>query len=258
MRIDKLLYKYLLNVISAIGNVISAISHLGNTKTINSRGLRFKISCNNWITKYRARTFNDKEPEMLDWMDENLLDEDVFFDVGANVGIYSVYAALRNSKISVYSFEPEYSNLNQLKQNILKNNLEESILPYSIALGPNTGVSYLHIQDLTPGAAMHTVSNDSLTNTKTGHEVVWKEGIATYTIDEFCDLTGIKPNLIKIDVDGNETEILSGGRNTFSDSRLRTIYIEVESMENNIEKLLCEYGFVLDKKPSQNQIWIRK
>ena len=72
---------------------------MGNTKTINSRGLSFKISCNNWITKYRARTFNDKEPEMLDWVDENLLDEDVFFDVGANVGIYSIYAALKYSNI---------------------------------------------------------------------------------------------------------------------------------------------------------------
>ena len=251
MRIDKLFYKYL-------QNVIYAISYLGSTKTINSRGLRFKISSNNWITKYRARTFNDKEPEMLDWIDENLLDEDVFFDVGANVGIYSIYAALRNSKISVYSFEPEYSNLNQLKQNILNNKLEESILPYSIALGSNTGISYLHIQDLTPGAALHTVSNDSLTNTRTGHEVVWKEGIANYTIDEFCGATGIKPNLIKIDVDGNETEILNGGKNTFSDDRLRTIYIEVDSMQNNCEKILCDYGFILDKKPSENQIWIRK
>ena len=49
--------------------------------------------------------------------------------------------------------------------------------------------------------------------------MVWKEGIANYTIDEFCDATGIKPNLIKIDVDGNETEILNGGKNTFSDDR---------------------------------------
>ena len=47
--------------------------------------------------------------------------------MGTNVGIYSVYAALRNSKISVYSFEPEYSNLNQLKQNILNNNLSFSV-----------------------------------------------------------------------------------------------------------------------------------
>ena len=105
---------------------------------------------------------------------------------------------------------------------------------------------------------MHTVSNDSLTNTRTGREVVWKEGIASYTIDEFCDVTGIKPNLIKIDVDGNETDILRGGKNTFSDSRLRTIYIEVDSMQNNCEIFLSDYGFILVKKHSENQIWIRK
>ena len=108
MRISKIIYKDL-------PNVISVLSHLGTTKTINSRGLKFNLICDNWITKYRARTFNVKEPEMLDWLDEHLLDDDVFFDVGANVGIYSIYAALRNSKLTVYSFEPEYSNLNQLK-----------------------------------------------------------------------------------------------------------------------------------------------
>jgi FkbM family methyltransferase len=251
MGIGKILYQDL-------PNAFAAIRLLGSINKVYSRGLSFKLVSDNWITKYRVRTFNDKEPEMLDWIDQYLLDDDVFFDVGANIGIYSIYAALRNSKISVYSFEPEYSNLNQLKQNILNNKLEKSILPYSIALGAHTGISFLNIQDLTPGAALHTVSNDSLKNTSTGHEVVWKEGIASYTIDDFCDATGIKPNLIKIDVDGNETEILIGGKNTFTDGRLRTIYIEIDSMQKNCEKILCDYGFILDKKPSENQIWIRK
>ena len=71
---------------------------------------------------------------MLDWLDKTLHDGDVFFDVGANVGIYSLYAALRNPKTKVYAFEPEYSNLHQLKQNILLNSLAETIFPYSLAL----------------------------------------------------------------------------------------------------------------------------
>ena len=50
---------------------------------------------------------------MLEWLDEKLQDGDVFFDVGANVGIYSIYAALRNKKTTIYAFEPEYSNLHQ-------------------------------------------------------------------------------------------------------------------------------------------------
>ena len=105
---------------------------------------------------------------------------------------------------------------------------------------------------------MHTVSNESLKNTESGQEVVWKEGIASYTIDKFCKETGVKPTLIKIDVDGNEIDILNGGKNTLSDSRLRTIYIEVDSKHKKCEKILHDYGFILEKKPSENQIWIRK
>ena len=60
---------------------------------------------------------------MLDWMDENLQEGDVFFDIGANVGVYSIYAAKRSPKAMVYAFEPEYSNLHQLKLNIINNKL---------------------------------------------------------------------------------------------------------------------------------------
>ena len=53
---------------------------------------------------------------MLDWLEENLQYGDVFLEVGADVGIYSIYAALRKPKTMVYAFEPDYSNLHQFKQ----------------------------------------------------------------------------------------------------------------------------------------------
>ena len=62
--------------------LISAIRDLSSKRRVHSRGLSFQLLSDNWITKFRARTFNDKEPEMLDWLDENLQDGDIFFDVG--------------------------------------------------------------------------------------------------------------------------------------------------------------------------------
>ena len=143
MGIGNLLY-------NKLPKALSGIRQLSSTSTIHSRGLTFKLVSDNWITKYRARSFNDKEPEMLNWLDEHLRDGDVFFDVGANVGIYSIYAALRNSDVTVYAFEPEYSNLHQLKQNILNNQLANKIEIYSIAFSDKSGISYLHLQDETP------------------------------------------------------------------------------------------------------------
>ena len=65
----------------------------------------------------------------------------------------------------IYAFEPEYSNLHQLKQNIINNNLFENVIPFSLAISDQIGVSYLHIQDFTPGAALSTESSDALTKT---------------------------------------------------------------------------------------------
>ena len=250
MGFSKLIYKDL-------PNFLSGLRALNSSVEVHSRGLNFRLVTDNWITKYRARSFNNKEPEMLDWLDKNLNDNDVFFDVGANIGIYSIYAAKRNPKAKIFAFEPEYSNLHMLKQNILKNKLSKNIFSYSLALDERTGISYLHIQDETPGAALATVSGNSLKETALGHSVVWREGISVMKIDTFCAATKVQPTILKIDVDGNELSILKGGEITFSNSILRTIYIEVDKKNLECKKILSNYGFVLKYEPSENQIWER-
>ena len=252
MEIGRLLYK-------DIPKLISALRHWRSSIMVHSRGLSFRLLSDNWVTKYRARTFNDKEPEMLDWLDENLQEGDIFFDVGANVGIYSIYAALRKPKARVYAFEPEYSNLHQLKMNIINNDLLNNVIPFAIAISDQTGVSYLHIQDFTAGAALSTEQRDSINKTF-GKDVVWKEGIGTSTLDYISENLDIQPNLIKIDVDGNELKILNGGRKVFSNNKLRSIIIEmIENLPNysGIKKYLNDQGFKLEKKFEENQIWSR-
>ena len=252
MGIGKLFYQDL-------PKLLSAIRYLSSKSRVHSRGLSFQLLSDNWITKFRARTFNDKEPEMLDWLDENLQEGDIFFDVGANVGIYSIYAALRKPKARVYAFEPECSNLHQLKMNIINNDLLNNVIPFAIAISDQTGVSYLHIQDFTAGAALSTEQIDSINKTF-GKDVVWKEGIGTSTLDYISENLDIHPNLIKIDVDGNELKILNGGRKVFSNNKLRSIIIEmIKTLPNYsaIKKYLNEQGFKLEKEFEENQIWSR-
>ena len=252
MDISKLIFQ-------KIPKAISSFRYLRSTSTVNSRGLTFKLVSDNWITKYRARSFNEKEPEMLDWLDENLRDGDVFFDVGANVGIYSIYAALRNPKAKVYAFEPEYSNLYNLKQNIIINRQQKNIIPFSLALGDNTGISYLHIQDYTTGSALHTESRKTIDKTF-GKDVIWKEGISTSTLDFINENIGAQPNLIKIDVDGNEFKILRGGDKTFKSSDLRSVIIEIIDGKPNNDKVinfLKSHGFILKQAFEGSQIWFR-
>ncbi len=67
------------------------------TKTISHNKTYITLSTPNPICKYRVNTFSSKEPETLDWID-SFNSDDVFWDIGANIGIYSIYAALHCTK----------------------------------------------------------------------------------------------------------------------------------------------------------------
>ena len=73
-------------------------------------------------------TFFTKEPETLKWIDSfNDNKKIIFWDIGANIGLYSIYAALKHSDIEIISFEPSTSNLRILSRNISINKLEEKM-----------------------------------------------------------------------------------------------------------------------------------
>ena len=78
------------------------------------------------MTRMRSDLFETKEPETLNWID-SFLPEDKFLDIGANVGVFSIYAAL--NKINVIAIEPDALNYALLNINIRKNNLNKFILP---------------------------------------------------------------------------------------------------------------------------------
>ena len=95
-------------IINAIDNDIKLIKH---------GAAKFYLYTPNGICDYRHNTFSTKEPEMLEWIDE--YGGGVFFDVGASIGIYSLYYTATQQG-SVYSFEPSPFNLRQLVKNICK------------------------------------------------------------------------------------------------------------------------------------------
>lgn len=70
----------------------------------------------------RGTSFYTKEPETVNWI-KKFDKESVFFDIGANVGIYSLFAAKLNHK--TVSFEPESHNFAALNININDNNFEK-------------------------------------------------------------------------------------------------------------------------------------
>ncbi len=239
------------------------LSTLLPRRTVCSRGLRFTLQCDNHITQYRWKSYNTKEPETLDWIDRYMKDGETFFDIGANIGVYTIYAALRHPTARVIAFEPEYANLHLLRDNVMANGLQDRVEIYSIALGNRTGISQLHIQDLTPGAALHTESKDALEVTRTHKPVIWREGICIFTLDAFCEETHVLPHCLKIDVDGTEIEILEGASHTLRSPTLRCLIMEMfggPATREACARLLQAAGLHREwgnLQTGDNEIWVR-
>ena len=88
-------------------------------KSINVLDKKIKFFVPNKLLNWRVDTFFTKEPETLEWIDnfekkENL----IFWDIGANIGLYSIYNSLKNPKSTTIAFEPSSSNLRILTRNI--------------------------------------------------------------------------------------------------------------------------------------------
>ena len=96
----KSLFDYVLNIVRE------------RTTRIKHKNFEFKITTPNQLCDFRAETFSTKEPETLEWVD-SLNENSVLWDIGANVGLYSIYAA-KTRKCKVFSFEPSIFNLELL------------------------------------------------------------------------------------------------------------------------------------------------
>ena len=217
----------------------------------------------NWICKFRTDTFSTKEPETLKWIDDNG-DDGVFFDIGANVGIYSIYFA-KTKKNNVYAFEPSFFNLSLLAKNIHKNNVHEKIHIITNPLTNDKKFADFNLTNIDEGGAL---SAFGVNFNQDGKKL---EKLLSYkTLGLPLDLLLTEkilpevPKMIKIDVDGIEHLILLGAKKTLKDSKCKTVLIEInekfKEQASESEKILTECGFSLKEKyhaveETYNQIW---
>lgn len=201
-----------------VGERVRAVS-----RTVgDGKGYRFIASSP--LLLMRAQTLMSKERETIAWI-AGFGPGDVLYDVGANVGVYTVYAATRCRH--VYAFEPEASNYSILNQNILLNRLEDRVTAYPIALADRERMDRLRIADPRPGAALHAFGSniDYKGDPFTPHHL---QGCVALTLDRIVLEFGLPfPTHIKIDVDGLEAEVLRGGERVVSDRRLRGLLVEI-------------------------------
>jgi FkbM family methyltransferase len=190
-----------------------------------------------------------KERDTLAWVDSFFRPGDVFYDVGANIGQYSLYAALRLKKrIEVLAFEPEALNHAQLNKNIVLNGLVGTVRAYALAVSDRTRLGHFYVKFFSPGAAWHAWGHP-LGQGEQPFEPVNEQGTMAVSIDDLVDTFSLPcPNHIKVDVDGLEDRVVDGAIRTLSKPHLRSCLIEVfmyKDVAAKIQEVFSSQGFKL-------------
>lgn len=217
----------ILNLALGRRRLLSLIHYFGADlkKTLVIDGITFDAS--HPIPHRRAVTMLTKEPDTIAWVDDFMKAEDVFYDVGANIGVFSLYAAARK-KVTVLAFEPLASNYSILNENIHLNDLSGSITALSIAMHDTTTLSALNVSEMRPGKAGH--SFETPFGSAETLPPAFRQGMIGMRMDEFIErFEAPFPNHVKIDVDGNEPQVIEGMGEILSDVRLKSIAVELDS-----------------------------
>ena len=191
-------------------------------------GIRFY--CPGRIPYWRAETLLSKEPETISWID-GFEKDSVFWDIGANVGVYSLYAGKRGD-IRVFSFEPSAANYHILSKNIEINEMDSLVSGFCVAFSDRSEIGYLNMSNTIPGGALSNFGQlqEIYTVCEHNYDVCFNQGMIGYTIDEFIEkFSPPFPNYIKIDVDGIEDKIVAGAAKTIHDQRLKSLLVELDT-----------------------------
>ena len=174
---------------------------------------------------YFATSLNEREPKTNEWI-MGFHPEDVFFDIGANNGIYGLMAAVVVG-CRVYAFEPHYGSYYVMCRNIYANSLQERMFAYPLAVSDHEGYGLLYLSALNAGKSLNNFGECRPHDDPLWNATIPQASITT-SIDHFSEAIGVVPNHIKVDVDGIEPAIVAGAENVLADLRLKSIMIELD------------------------------
>lgn len=231
--------------------------------TISKMGteqLPLKVEVVSSFEKVRVDSAGVKDPEIIKWIETYFSRGDVFYDVGANIGMFSIFAAkfLRH-ECTVYAFEPEALNFAKLNKNIFFNQMSSTIVSACVAITNEIsfGPLYIHPQKkgrinsttgLLPGTSLHSFKK--FTDYTGNHfDPVHQQGVIGVTLDSLWQTFDLSfPSHVKIDVDGLEKEVIEGAKQTLKDERLKSVMLEIcpaRGYEDYVHNSLNNSGFEL-------------
>lgn len=220
----------------------------------------FVFSTPNQTCIQRALNFKNKEPETINFI--NTMERgSVFWDIGANVGVFSIYAA-KVRQCRVFSFEPSVFNLGLLARNIWLNSLTDQITIVPLPLTDRIMINKLHLSTTEEGGAVSTFG-ESITYDGTSLNSIFEYSTIGISADESVRFLHIPlPEYLKIDADGIEHYILRGSSKILDNIKGLIIEVDEHYVEKNeiVNRVLEEKDFCLESKYAKtlNQIWRKR
>lgn len=206
---------------------------LNNYIIIKKNKIYYFLNTGKNSRKY-LRSFYEKEPDTIDWIN-NFKPKSLLLDVGANMGVYSLYAA-KEKNCDVVAIEPLSQSFSTLNLNIIKNKLSQKITAYPLCVSDRNELnSFFHtnsVIDINGGAFAKpfNVRNIKMNN-------FFSQGTYSIKTDIFFD-AGIYFNYIKCDIDGNELKFLYGAKKTLSSSKIKSLLIELNIDSKDYHKII--------------------
>lgn len=268
-RASKVVAKVLVVLVKACPARVGALlkENLRLTAVMDGSNGEIRLAIDSELELTMRANSSRKEPETADWIRTHVQPGDVVYDIGANVGCYSLLIDFVHSgTCEVYAFEPSYANFAQLNKNIELNGCQGRVVPYYIALSDATGLGVFEYSSTIAGAARH--SSEGSPDSKAVPN--YRQSMPMFRLDDFRRQFALPaPHHLKLDVDGPEYAILRGAGETLADVRLKSVLVEIEEGRpggDMIGPWLAERGFVLHSRHvhgiagsrTANSIFVRK
>jgi FkbM family methyltransferase len=195
--------------------------------SIEVKGKKIVYNTPNRHTAWRVQTLFSKEPDTIEWI-SGFEAGSTLLDIGANVGMYSVFAAaLRGCR--VHAFEPESQNFALLNRNIFSNRLGELVTAYPVALSDGFGFDKLHLSQFIAGGSCHNFGEAADFDGRP-FTPRFSQGCIAVAVDDLIERHGLPaPDYIKVDVDGIEHKVIAGARRLLESGKVRSVLIEINT-----------------------------
>lgn len=202
---------------------------------LNYEGAEIKLDASTKLARKR-RTAATKEPFTVEWI-ESLPAGEVLYDIGANVGAYSLIAARRpQGPLRVVAFEPGYATFAALCTNVVGNDTADRITPLPVTLGESTRLATFSYTNLSAGAASHGLGVPAQA------PVAYEQPVLMYALDDLVSRFQLPvPQHLKIDVDGAELAVMRGAAGLLA--RVGSLMVELyDAQARDAIDLLARHG----------------